>query len=614
MEERHTTTPSSGGGGKKSRAKWIAAGTAVVLLGSYLALCAWVGATDRIMGHVTMAGVPVGNLTREEAQREIQNAIDQLTSPVSLSLKYGHWTGELPSAAMDLDVGRIAQKAWDVGRDHFLLQGGVFLGHCMGMGTDMDLILSWNPEGERQAQVLMDEADQLVGGALTNASYAMEGDKLMLTKGVTGTTINREEAKALILEGMTQALTQAVTGEGTHTRGVTLPAHESGPQEPDFDAMYQELHVEAKNSEVDPKTHQATDHVVGIDFDVQAAKQMYQSAGEGETVAIPVTITQPKETKESLQSKLFRDVLGQASSRVRGTANRTKNVKLSAKACNGVVLMPGDVFSYNNTTGSRSASKGYLPAPAYVGGASVDQLGGGICQTSSTIYYALLHTTLDVVERQPHRYAVGYVPDGMDATVYYGSIDFRFKNTTNYPIKLVTDVYTSEGKTMLSVKIYGTNEDGRYAEPSSSPYNYVTPTTQYVADPSIPRGETQVDQKQNPYTGRSAQTYRYVYDRNGNLVDKQNMGTSIYKMRPKTILYNPADGDPSTWVNGVPPTTTPPVTPEKPPEPQNSQPLKPVGPQIPEIPKIPTIPEIPTSSSSGGGETAPAASQAGGAA
>lgn len=116
-----------------------------------------------------------------------------------------------------------------------------------------------------------------------------------------------------------------------------------------------------------------------------------------------------------------------------GSSNRKFNVKLSAEACNGVILMPGEEFSYNNTTGSRSADKGYLPAPVYSGGASVDETGGGICQTSSTIYYAVLHTTLEIVERHAHMYSVGYVPDGMDATVYFGLSDFRFKNNTDYP-------------------------------------------------------------------------------------------------------------------------------------------------------------------------------------
>lgn len=140
----------------------------------------------------------------------------------------------------------------------------------------------------------------------------------------------------------------------------------------------------------------------------------------------------------------------------------------------------------------------------------------------------------------------------MDATVYYGQTDFRFENSTDYPIKIVTSSYDQGGKRKLNVKIYGTNVDGIRAEPKSTVYETVSPTTQYKADESITQGTTKVDSKQNPYTGKSAQTYRYIYDRDGNLLEKQDMGKSVYKMRPKTILYNPADGDPATWPNGVP--------------------------------------------------------------
>ena len=162
------------------------------------------------------------------------------------------------------------------------------------------------------------------------------------------------------------------------------------------------------------------------------------------------------------------------------------------------------------------------------------------------------------MERRAHRFNTGYVPEGMDATVYYGQTDFRFENSTDYPIKIVTSSYDKGGKRKLNVKIYGTNVDGVRAEPRSTVYETVSPTTQYKADESIPQGTTKVDSKQNPYTGKSAQTYRYIYDRDGKLLEKQDMGKSVYKMRPKTILYNPADGDPATWPNGVPPVQAPP--------------------------------------------------------
>ena len=203
-------------------------------------------------------------------------------------------------------------------------------------------------------------------------------------------------------------------------------------------------------------------------------------------------------------------------------------------------------------------------------------MGGGICQTSSTIYYAVLHTTLEIVERNAHMYATGYVPDGMDATVYFGALDFRFKNNTNYPIKVVTESYDKNGKRYLTARIYGTNEDGRYAKPERVQFDWEEPTTTYVADETIARGTTKADEKQNPYTGRKAQTFRYIYEADGTLVEKQELGVSKYKMRTRTVYYNPADGDPATWVNGVPPQPVveqpaEPAVPEQPVQPEQTQ-------------------------------------------
>ena len=541
---------------------------AVVIVGAYVGLCAWVGSSPTILKGVTVGGVPVGGMTQEEAKSTLEQGMEQ-SKGLTVPLEYGTWSGSIQGSAMNLNGEECAKQAWEAGRSNFILRGGAYLGSLLGMSRDVDLVLDWSEDGQKQLDTLLDEADQLAGGGITQAAYVIDGDQLKITKGVTGVAIDREKSQEQVKQALEDELAEQLRGEGVQPETVTLTAHEESPQEPDFEAMYQELHTEPVDSTVDPQTYQATDSVVGVDFDVEQAKAAYESAAEGETVSIPLTLTQPKETKESLQAKLFRDLLGSGTTNVSGSSNRKHNVKLSAEACNGVVLMPGEIFSYNNTTGSRSASKGYLSAPVYSGGASVDEVGGGICQTSSTIYYAVLHTTLEVVERKAHMYNTGYVDEGMDATVYYGLTDFRFKNNTNYPVKIVTRSYDQGGKRKLTVEIYGTNETGYYAVPKSTTYDQVTPTTQYKADSSVPRGTTKVDSKQNPYTGISASTYRYIYDKNGNLVEKQQMTSSTYKMRPKTILYNPADGDPSTWVNGVPPqpqTETPATQPETPAE------------------------------------------------
>ena len=557
--------PAGEQGGRKNKKIWIISGTAAaVLLGGYLGLCAWVNGSDRILPNVSVAGLDVSGMTAAEAETALDRAMEEHGGQIIGLVSYDGQLWSIAAEEMGYGWSFPAEAAGAVGRESFLTSGGVYLTQLLGREHQIS--------APRWDCAVLDELVDLVeaetGGSVTEAAYQLEGDVLVMTKGRTGQAIDRSQVQDSLWSAVEDAMEQKLGGaEGVVEVEYPLAPQETPPQEPDFQAIHDAVAVEPQSARYDRESGAVTDHVVGVDFDVEALRAAYEQAGEGENLSIPVTLTQPEETKQSLEAKLFRDLLGEGTTNVSGSSARKHNVKLSAQACNGVILMPGEVFSYNNTTGSRSASKGYLAAPVYSGDASVDEVGGGICQTSSTIYYAVLHTNLKVVERRAHRFNTGYVPEGMDATVYYGQADFRFENSTDYPIKIVTSSYDQGGRRKLNVQIYGTNVDGVRAEPKSTVYETVAPTTQYKADESIPRGTTKVDSKQNPYTGKSAQTYRYVYDRDGNLLEKQDMGKSVYKMRPKTILYHPADGDPATWPNGVPP--------------------------VPEVPPAETVPETP---------------------
>ena len=541
---------------KKGRKGAVLAGVAAaVVLCGYLGLCAWAGGRDAILPHVSISGLDVSGMTQDQAADALKNALaEESGDPITLNISCEGWSGQLSAADLAVDQEATVQAAMQAGEGPFLARGGQYLAHLLGAGSQVELALQ---DQQPALTTLLEDMERQVGD-VTMAHWQVSGQTLELTKGVTGLAADEDQAVQLLHQALDQGFAQKFgQGEQNVTVDVDLPVTQTPPQEPDFDTVHQDVYTEPKDAALDGTTHEIVAESVGLDFDPAQLKAAYDQAGEGETVSIPLTVTQPKETKASLSAKLFRDLLGKGTTKVGGSAARKNNVALSAKACNGVILLPGEVFSYNNTTGSRSADKGYQAAPVYVGGASTDEVGGGICQTSSTIYYAVLHTTLEVVERRSHMYNTGYVPAGMDATVYYGSTDFRFKNNTNYPVKIVTESYDQGGSRYLTVKIYGTNETGTYAVPKSTTYDQVTPTTQYKADSSIPRGTTQVDRKQNPYTGVKAKTVRYVYNKDGSLKEEQTMGASTYKMRPKTIYYNPADGDPTTWVNGVPP---PPAT------------------------------------------------------
>jgi vancomycin resistance protein YoaR len=134
----------------------------------------------------------------------------------------------------------------------------------------------------------------------------------------------------------------------------------------------------------------------------------------------------------------------------KGVTGRSKNIELSAAAINNVILGTKDIFSFNTTVGPSDAAHGYQPAPEILNGKLVDGIGGGICQTSSTLFNAIDKLGVSYIEWHHHSLNVGYVPKGRDATVSYGGLDFRFANTTGIPLLIKTIVH--EGSLTVEVR------------------------------------------------------------------------------------------------------------------------------------------------------------------
>ena len=129
---------------------------------------------------------------------------------------------------------------------------------------------------------------------------------------------------------------------------------------------------------------------------------------------------------------------------------RSKNIELSAKELNNVIVGNGDYFSFNTMVGERTEVRGYQPAPEIINKQRVIGIGGGICQTSSTLFNAVDQTQVRMVERHHHSLNVGYVPEGRDATVSYGTLDFKFQNISGAPF-LIKTTYSSKGVLVVEI-------------------------------------------------------------------------------------------------------------------------------------------------------------------
>jgi len=219
-------------------------------------------------------------------------------------------------------------------------------------------------------------------------------------------------------------------------------------------------------------------------------------------------------------------------------SNRNTNIRLSAEAITNQTVLPGETFSFNQATGQRTEAKGYKPAAAIAGGETFDEIGGGVCQTSSTLFNAVARANLTITDRDPHAWPSNYVEKGEDATVNWPNLDFRFRNDTEWPIFIVANYANRK----VTVEIYGmrlgdgvtidlVSETTYVKEPPAEPL--------YVYNPNMPVGKEEATVKAR--TGYTVETYKVWY-RNGQEFKREKLHTSHYKMYQKTIEYNDGQG------------------------------------------------------------------------
>ena len=327
----------------------------------------------------------------------------------------------------------IAEMAFQYGREGNIIEDLISYLKCRFKPTELE-----HPEQNADRAYLAEciaqnraDLETLLGEAEYVPDY--EGEKLVLRKGWGQLKLDEE--------GLTEAIIAALQA-GVHEISYDRLAAEL--TEPDFDAIHAELLKEPKDASfTDDGKFDVIDEVVSCRFDVQQAKELWEAAAPTDEVDVPMSVTWPAVTGQQLRDSLFHDLLGTCTTNYwNSTDNRINNVKLASSKIDGTILYPGDVFSYNEVVGQRTQEAGFLPAPAYVDGDVKDEIGGGACQVSSTLYCATLFAFLETVERTNHYFPVHYMQLGTDATVTIpdegGNVmDLKFRNNKNYPIKIV---------------------------------------------------------------------------------------------------------------------------------------------------------------------------------
>jgi vancomycin resistance protein YoaR len=275
----------------------------------------------------------------------------------------------------------------------------------------------------------------------------------------------------------------------------------------------------------------------GVQLNTTAAKQALLRAAlrpqPGRRVAVlPVEEAAPKRTTAQARAMQIDGVVSSYTTEYGGIPNRIHNVQLVAHLIDGALIAPGTTFSFNGTTGERSAAKGFLEAPVIVNGEVTTGLGGGVCQVSTTVFNAAFEGGLKITERTNHALYISHYPQGRDATVDYPGVDLKFVNDTGHWLLLRTFV----GSSSLTVNLYGTPVH-RKVESTTAPLVTTGPIpVQKTIDPTLKPGEKVVDDPGVPPMATSVT--RDVSDANGKPLYHDTWYSS-YRAEPKLVRIGP---------------------------------------------------------------------------
>lgn len=480
---------------------------------------------ETIFSGISVQGIDVSNLTIDEAKRKVSSIIGNHISE-EISLQHNDFqTVILPEQfGVSFDVDSAVEQAYYIGKSDNLIKNNYTILSLLLKNYNISPSINYD---EDLLNSLIDSINAQLPDRVVNSGYSIDGTNLIITSGKDGILISSSDLKDEILSFLNDISSKNET--------INIPVNNVGAEPINLDAIYKDIFKLPVDASYTTNPYVMYPSSNGLDFAISMEEAKAIISNQQDEYTIPLKITYPNVTTNQIGNEAFPDLLSQFSTSFTSSGyNRSNNIILSSAKLNGLVLMPGEEFSYNQAVGQRTRAAGFREAGAYSNGKVVQEVGGGICQVSSTLYNAVLYANLEIVERTNHYFNPGYVKAGLDATVSWGGPDFRFRNNRNYPIRIVTD---TSGK-KLKVYIYGLKTDDdctvvldpRYI--SSVPYK-----TTYQNDASLATGETRVVSSGS--NGCKTATYKYVYDKNGTLISSECISRDTYSPHNKVVAVGP---------------------------------------------------------------------------
>ena len=446
---------------------------------------------ENIVSGISIKGIDVSGLSKIQAKEKLESYIQE-NLPENILLKHNDFETSIPISSIEVnfDIDGAIDQALQIGKSRNMLQNSFEAFKTMLYHVDIEPTFSMNE------QLLIDALNDIstkLPDTVIESSYYIENNNLILTSGKEGNVVNINQMVSYIKNGIMNLTLK--------NRTLDIATSIKQPSKINIEKIYEEVHKEAKDAYYTQNPFSVYPSENGMDFAISLEEATQMLEEEKEEYTIPLKILYPKVTTNMIGTEAFPDLLSSFSTNYNARdTDRTTNLKLATNKINGTVLMPGETFSYNQVVGARTIAAGYKEAPIYVQGQVVDGLGGGICQITSTLYNAVLYANLEIVERSNHQFVPSYVTASRDATVVYGSIDFKFKNNRNYPIKLICSVANG----VASFQIFGLKTDNEYEVVISS---YETGRTSNAI---------------------YSKAYK-ILKQNGQVVDKQLLSRDVYK-------------------------------------------------------------------------------------
>ena len=477
---------------------------------------------NKILNGISINEIDVSNLSKEDAKAKMLETINQKKQEdITFFLDENNQiSSSYDNLEIEYSVVSTIDKAYNVGRSSNIFKNNYDILYSYFNKQNYNLDISFN---NKRLEILLQTLSSNIENKVIQSSYYIENDKLVINKGIDGYDVDKNEVIEKFEANIRNLSSKLNTINVSKTYVIA--------DEINIDKIYQEIYKDKQNAYYEKEPLKIYPEVIGISFDKEEAyKQIQEDKSEYE---ISLVYSYPEITLSNLDIDIFQDKLSTFQTKYNvSNVDRTTNLNLAASKINGTIIRPGEEFSYNKIVGARTIDAGYKEAKIYSNGEVVDGVGGGICQISSTLYNSVIMSNLKVTERHNHQFLTSYVDAGKDATVAYGSKDFRFKNTRSYPIKIELTVDNGH----VSCAIYGIKEETEYdVVLDVETVNTIEPTITFKEDENLSYGAEKVIQKGSK--GTVVNVYKVIKS-NGNIISRTFISQDKYQSLERIILRN----------------------------------------------------------------------------